>query len=75
MRQGQVDGGSRHDRIKRHIIIVRGQRQHVGADFISHVTVGGGAIGADEAFLGLPGFQEMASHIIRNNIVRDAILF
>ncbi len=53
MRQREIDGGSRDNRINRHMVIMGRQSQHIGADLIGDIAVSGHPVGAKEDLLHL----------------------
>ena len=51
-----------------------GQRQHIRADLVGNIAIGGDPVRAEKDFLRLAGAQEISSHIIADDLVGNAIL-
>ena len=68
-----VNGWRRQRHIKRHIIIFCRQRLQVGADFVAHIPVRRGAVGADNHHIHLPALHQVATGIVHNQMVRNAM--
>src|SRR5262245_21808903 len=50
------------------------QREHIRADLVGNVTVGGDPVRTVEDFLNLTRLQKMPGHVIADDLVRDAVL-
>ncbi len=74
MRERKINRRSGHNRIGGHAVIVRGKREHISSNFISHIPIRGNTVGAEEDLLCFARLQKISRHVVANNFVRNAIL-